>query len=376
MPQLSRHCPARFTTLVRAAAAALASAMANAAPSPAPGFALEIDASAQYSSYFYRTPQVQQGLQVSGVPDWDTLGRTGSAEVTLLPTQPGGGRIEGDQAVTWGRFAQPNGANATVRGYSLLAGYYLGSPTDAHTHLRVHNTLRVENNGARFARIDLMQLSHGWLLTNLEGGNAIAYAEESTVLQLTCDPNCEQFDGHRYQTRVESWGGDARVWAFRGAMLSDVNGSWAGHTTRHERAVQGLDLDDPLPALELGLVYLSEAIFLGPGGSIDVELDYELRVGTATDPTRGGFGLTVAEADFSATAQLQWRAFDASTGALAPDVRFQLVGDDRTDPRPLPEPPGLWLALAALALALGRRFGAARRPPGLTRRRSSSASSP
>lgn len=326
-----------------AALAVLAPGVQAAAPLP---FTLEMSSGATFSSALYSVAAQSNDQAAKSLAAWDALGRDARTAIEILPKQPDGFHFEQDMATAWSRFVQPvSGVDGTLRSHARLSGYYLddGSSNGAGSSIHLLDTVSVENSGAG-AYFNLVQTTHGKLLSGGLSNAVTASARERTIYLGVCLSRCYEADRQTYLPGIGGvWEGSASVYARDSTPTVTVLGDWSGSTHAITAAVPGFV--DPFQGIELSSLLGTQSIYLAPGAKMLIDIDFEGSYGVASGSGSGY--LSFGEADFSGTGLLSYVAVDADTGLPASGVSFRLLATT-----PVPEPGSVPMILLGL-MALG-----------------------
>lgn len=327
---------------------------------------IELGSTTQFSSALYSTPPSRDDRLIQSLPAWDALQREAQTRVELAPRQSDGFHFDQDHSTAWTIYRQPVGADATLRAFAQLSGYYLndGGVDFASNEIHIHNVVAIENNGATGVYFNLVLTSHGLLLAGGVSNNLTARAQEDAHYVGLCgpigpnvilSPLCIDGSGNAAYPFQGSWSGGATVTATGAAPTVTVSGDWQGRTVPVSTAISGFA--DPFQGIELQSLLGSRTVGLNAGEQIVVDVDFR---GTYQVTSGAGSGyLSFAGADFSGTGLLDYRAIDPGTGLPAAGVTVRLL------PVAVPWPPTAWLmalGLVATAFEARRRRGGPARP--------------
>lgn len=346
-----------------AALVVLAPGAQAAAPLP---FTLEMSSGATYSSALYSVAAQSNDQAAKSLAAWDALGRDTRTAVEILPKQADGFHFEQDMATAWSRFVQPvGGADGTLRSHARVSGYYLdgGSSNGAGNSIHLLDTVSIENAGAG-AYFNLVQTTHGRLLSGGLSNAVTASARERTIYLGGCFAGCYEVDRQMpLQGLGGVWEGSVSVYARDATPTVTVLGDWIGSTHAITAAVPGFV--DAFQGIELSSLLGTQSIYLAPGAKMLIDIDFEGSYGVASGSGSGY--LSFGEADFSGTGLLSYIAVDADTGLPASGVSFRLLAS-----APVPEPgsvPMVLLGLVALSACHTRSRRHDRPRHGVTRLR-------
>jgi hypothetical protein len=322
---------------------AFGSMAASQAAAPPPFFTLNQQSGAQFSSALYTVPQALSDQNANSLAAWDAMGRHAHTGVEIVPVQPDGFRFEQDLATAWTDLVQPaSGADATLRSYARLSGYYFngGNSNGAGNHVQLHQSVSVENRGTG-AYFNLISTTHGTLLAGGLSNAVTASAQEQTTYIGLCLSRCYEVDQVTPLSGIGgTWAGAATVVASDSTPTISVTGAWTGQSSAFSRSVPGFT--DPFHGVELKVLLGSQSVYLAGGASMIIDVDFEGSYGAASGSGTGF--LSFGEADFSGTGLLGFSALDAVTGLPTRDVSFTVMSS------PVPAPPTAALLAAGLLL--------------------------
>lgn len=324
-------------------------AVAASSASVAQNFNFGQTSSAIFSSALYAPPTVVDNVVVQSVAGWDLAGRKASTQAEVTPVQPGGFRFDQDHALAWTTFEQPMvGADATLRSYALLSGYYLNAtPANAATNeVALHDSVQVTNAGPAARIFKLVSNTGGTLVSGGTSNSVTASASEQTTYLGLCQHGCYELDGVTpLSVFAGTWSGSASVFASDAVPTVTVGGDWVGATTPTSRTLPFLT--DPVGGIELHSLLGSQGVWLAPGASLVIDVDFHGDYSVTSGSS--GF-LSAGEADFRHTGTLDYVALDPVSGLRATDVTVTLLSA-------VPWPPSAYLLAAGLLLVLRRTAG-------------------
>ena len=306
------------------------------------------NSSVAFSSALYNVPEIFNDQNVKSLAAWDALGRQTHTYVDIAPTQPDGFRFDQDHATAWVDYRQPiAGADATLRAYAKVSGWYLdsGGVNSAHNEIHIHNVVSIENHGSSRALLNFIVSTHGTLLA---GGlsNAVTASAQEVTTYNPLGGGCGGIPPFAPYCGILS--GAASVYAADATPTAvTVSGDWEGATTLYSKPVAGFV--DTLQGIELHSLLGSPSMLMEIGSKWTFEVDFR-GIYEVTSGANSGY-LSFAEADFSGTGNFIFNATDPLTGLPATGVTITLL----SAPVPLPSAIGLMASALIVVTGLARR---------------------
>ncbi|MFO0832492.1 MAG: hypothetical protein U0637_11725 [Phycisphaerales bacterium] len=285
---------------------------------------------ARFLSALYQTPLATQSFSAPTVAAWDAAGRHAVTNTGVMPANP---VVPMDHVEAWCSFEQA-GAGSLLRSYTRASGYYMDGGTDglgtfAMTTIDVRNRITVTNNSGQAVRVEILELSHGTVMTGGFSAPMQADArEELTVLGVGTDP----FSYFEHSS--------AHVYAPEHTPRVELNGAWQTQSSPITATIP--DLAGTLDGVEVHALNVISLFTLAAGGTRDFDVTFQ---GAYRSMVTGGF-LGFAQTDFSGTGTMDYRGVDPVSGQPVAGVSFEVVG--------VPAPAGVCVVIAA-ALRGGRR---------------------